>query len=106
MIGELTERIALERRSRAADQGGGAAVSWTPVATVWAQVRARPRGEDVESEGRRALTVFELTIRRRTDVDATLRAAWRGKTLYFRGVDDEGPQAPYVRILADDGDPL
>lgn len=106
MIGDLTERVAIERRSRTADSGGGAAAGWTAVATVWAKVTARPRGEDVESEGRRALTVFELTIRRRTDIGAAMRGVWRGKALYFRGLADEGPHQPYMRILADDGDPL
>lgn len=106
MIGELTERIAIEHRSRAPDPGGGAAVTWTPLATVWAKIVSRPRGEDLESEGRRALTLFELTIRRRTDVTAAMRGVWRGKTLYFRGLADEGPHRPFMRILADDGDPL
>lgn len=106
MIAELTERLTIEQRARTADTGGGAAASWTHVATVWAKVTARPRGEDLESEGRRALTVFELTIRRRTDVTAAMRGLWRGKTLYFRGMAEEGPQRPYMTIAADDGDPL
>jgi SPP1 family predicted phage head-tail adaptor len=106
MIGDLTERVAIEQRVRTPDTGGGAAQSWTPVATVWAKVAARPRGEDEESEGRRALTVFELTIRRRTDVTAAMRAVWRGRALYFRGIADEGPHQPYLRVQADDGDPL
>jgi SPP1 family predicted phage head-tail adaptor len=106
MIGELTERIAIEQRARTTDTGGGATISWTPVAAVWAKVTARPRGEDQESEGRRALTVFELTIRRRTDVTAAMRCIWRGKALYVRGIAEDGPHQPYVRILADDGDPL
>ena len=106
MIGGMTERVAIEQRVRSADTGGGAAQSWTLVATVWAKVSARPRGEDVESDGRRSLTVFELTIRRRTDVTAAMRGVWRGRALYFRGLADEGPHQPYLRILADDGDPL
>jgi SPP1 family predicted phage head-tail adaptor len=106
MIGEMTERVAIERRDRTPDTGGGAAVAWTAVATVWAKVTARPRADDVESEGRRAVTVFELTIRRRTDVTAAMRGVWRGRALYFRGLADEGPHAPYLRIAADDGDPL
>lgn len=106
MIGGLSERIAIEQRVRMGDTGGGATVSWSALATVWAKVTARPRGEDAESEGRRALTVFELTIRRRTDVTAAMRAVWRGRALYFRGIADEGPHQPYLRILADDGDPL
>lgn len=106
MIGELTERIAIEQRLRAGDSGGGAAVTWTAVGTVWAKVIARPRGEDLESEGRRALTAYELTIRRRTDVNAAMRAVWRDRALYFRGLADDGPHQPYLRILADDGDPL
>jgi SPP1 family predicted phage head-tail adaptor len=106
MIGNLDERVTIEARSRASDAGGGAAVTWTPVAAVWAKVAARPRGEDAEGEARRALTVFELTIRRRTDVTAAMRAVWRGRALYFRGIADEGPHQPYLRVLADDGDPL
>jgi SPP1 family predicted phage head-tail adaptor len=106
MIGALTERVTIEQRVRTPDTGGGAAQSWTAVATVWAKVTARPRGEELESDGRRALTVFELTIRRRTDVTAAMRAVWRGQALYFRGIVDEGAHQPYLRILADDGDPL
>lgn len=106
MIGGLRERIAIERRVRSEDTGGGAAVSWAPVAAVWAKVSARPRGEDLESEGRRAVTAYEIVIRRRTDVTAAMRGVWRGRALYFRGLADEGPSQPYLRIQADDGDPL
>jgi SPP1 family predicted phage head-tail adaptor len=106
MIGELTERIAIEQRVRTADTGGGAAQSWSPVATVWAKVTARPRGEDSESEGRRALTVYDITIRRRTDVTAAMRGVWRGRALHFRGLKDDGPHAAYIVLQADDGDPL
>ena len=38
-IGDLRTRLVLEAPSRAADGGGGASVTWSTVATVWASVR-------------------------------------------------------------------
>jgi SPP1 family predicted phage head-tail adaptor len=106
MTGGLSERIAIDRRQGVADLSGGAAAAWVAVATVWAKVEARASGEDAAAEQRTALTRYEVTIRRRTDVNAGQRALWRGKALFIRGLRDNGPHEPYLTLNCDDGDPL
>lgn len=106
MTGVLRERVTFQARVRTLDAGGGAAVSWTTVATVWTRVEAAAGGETQDAEGRRHVTRYRLIIRRRTDIDPGQRALWRGRTLYVRGRQDDGPAAPYMTLSADDGDPL
>ena len=106
MTQDLNERVRLERRVRTNDAGGGASVSWTAVATLWANVAPQASAEGQDAEARRILTRYLIVVRRRADVAAGMRIVWRDKALFVRGVEDAGPRARVVRVVADDGDPL
>ncbi|HAH08690.1 MAG TPA: hypothetical protein DCL48_01170 [Alphaproteobacteria bacterium] len=102
----MTERIQIAARLRTPDAGGGAVLSWTVIATVWAQIEVLSSGESSGDEGRQHIARYRLTVRRRSDIAAGQSAVWRGRRLYLRGLEDAGPQQPFVVITADDGDPL
>lgn len=106
MIGALSERVVFERRDRTPDAGGGAAQVWTPVAVAWAVVEPRASGESEEGAGRRHVTVYDVTIRWRTNVTAGMRIVWRGRNLFVRGLKGASPRARFMRLTADDGEPL
>lgn len=106
MIGDTDQRVLIERRVLTRDLAGGALTAWEPVAYVWAKVEPRASGEDQDAEGRRALTRYDVTIRRRTDTSPGMRVVWRNQNLYLRTLRDAGPKKPYMIFSADDGDPL
>ena len=49
-LGALRHRVAIEEPLRTADEGGGAAIAWNLVATVWAEVAPKTGREVFESD--------------------------------------------------------
>lgn len=103
-IGELDERITLQRKSLADDGAGGATVSWSDVAEVWAHVRAMSGREREQSMRNEGTADYVVVIRRRELLPAD-RIVWRGRYLNIRNLRDDGPREPYLRIDAEMGAP-
>ncbi len=75
MIGALARRVALERPERVEDEGGGASVLWTPVATVWASVISAGLGERASFDSVAGRVSHRLRVRWRSD----LAPGWRAR---------------------------
>lgn len=84
--GEMREKVTIQAESRAADTIGGAALDWTEVATVWANVVPSSGGEFVRSEELSATVTHRVTVRFRDDLTAANRLVWRGVPLQIRSV--------------------
>ena len=77
-LGDMKERVTIQQASEVADTQGGAAVTWSTLATVWAAIRPWHRAG---SEHEQAGTVgshadYEVEIDYRTDVTPAMRIAW------------------------------
>lgn len=68
MIGPLSRRVVLERPDRTEDDGGGAVVVWTPVATVWASIASSPAGDLAAQDDLIARVAHRVRLRWRSDV--------------------------------------
>jgi len=101
-IAALRRRVTLLATARSPDPGGGVAVSWTPVAQVWAQMRSLSGSEAVIADGLQGAVSHEFTIRKRTDVSPAMRLGYGARVFVIRAVlDRDGPE-PYVRIQAEE----
>ncbi|MDE1173861.1 MAG: phage head closure protein [Parvibaculaceae bacterium] len=101
-IGPLRERVTIEQASMVFDDAGGHTLSWTPIATVWAQVENRSGsevvvGERIESRGTR-----RVRIRRRTNIGPGMRLVWGSKVLDIRAVTDSASGAGYIWLICDE----
>lgn len=103
--GTLRERIRIERRSTADDGQGGRMSSWALVAAVWAEVKPKS-GSEVTADGRLLSRAwYSVKIRRRTDIVATDRIVWAGRTLNIRSVGTVAAHVHYQTIEAEEGTP-
>lgn len=89
MIGALSRRVALERPDRLEDEGGGADVVWTPVATVWARVTSSGRGADASFDGLASRIGHRLRLRWRGDVAPGWRARLGERVLRIESALDQ-----------------
>jgi SPP1 family predicted phage head-tail adaptor len=87
-IGEMRERVTLQSPLRTPDGAGGAEVTWTSGATVWAKVEDRGGGERVAGERLAAGTKLRLTIRYRSGITTEMRGLWNARVLNIRAVGD------------------
>lgn len=101
-IGALRRRITLEWPSRAADGGGGAVITWTPLADVWAELRSLSGSEGPVAEGLQGRLTHVLTIRKRSDIKPAMRARLGQRLFLIEAVlDGDGPD-PFLRLLAEE----
>lgn len=102
-IGELDQRIALQRRTRTRDDAGGATTTWTTYATVWALVRPLSGRERERLMREEATANYLVVIRERDDVLPSDRIQWRSRELNIRFIKSRGARAMYLEIEAELG---
>ncbi|MDW3204573.1 MAG: phage head closure protein [Alphaproteobacteria bacterium] len=103
--GSLDQRVAVQRETRVADGYGGAAVSWSTQATVWARVEAVRGQERVIADQDRGVVGYRITARNAgvwAGVTAADRLVWAGVVLNVRGAPAAG-RAAYRTIEAESG---
>jgi SPP1 family predicted phage head-tail adaptor len=88
VIGVLRHRITIESPVATQDEGGGRSITWSPLATVWAQIeqtggRQLVRAGEVEPQ-----TLYRLTLRHVAGIIAGMRAVWGAKLIEITGVTD------------------
>lgn len=79
--GKLRHRIAIERKTEARDSFGDAVPTWSLLANVWAEILAVAGREEVLSAQHREVGQWRIRIRKRADMNGTLRVVHDG-TVY------------------------
>ena len=106
MIGQMDQRITLQRLADTPDGGGGLVRTWGDVATnacPWASVRAKA-GKEGLGEGRTNATyVVVFTIYNRADLSEKDRLVWNGENYNIRGILRTGDRKLFLQIEAERG---
>jgi len=87
--GELRHRLVIEYPQRVSDGAGGAVISWLELATVWASIHPVSAGEQRSAGQRAEKTTHRITLRYRTDVNATMRFVGNGRIFQIETVINE-----------------
>ncbi|MFZ3035381.1 MAG: phage head closure protein [Parvibaculum sp.] len=102
-VGELRERVTIERATRLADGVGGATSSWSELATVWASVIPLSGREVATGERVEAHQSYTITMRYRDDVTTAMRAIWKGRTLNIRSLADPDSRRRRLVLNVEEG---
>lgn len=107
-IPDLSRRMMLERRARAADGAGGGAAVWAPVATHWVEVRVTG-GREVEEGGRLTGRItHRIRLRAAAHDDAIRprasdRLSEAGRIFEILAVAEEGARGAYLTCWVQEG---
>lgn len=102
-VGKLRERVILEVPTRVSDGTGGATLTWSALATLWAEVTTKSGAEVAEGERMAAHRRFVIRLRHRADVTSAMRLIWRGETLNIRNARDPDGARRWLLIEAEGG---
>ena len=100
--GELAHPLVLEAPARTLDAGGGALVSWTAHATVWAAIRAVSGRDGVVADAVSSTVSHEIWIRYRPGVVAAQRFRAGERVFHIVAVIDAGEARTWLRCLAEE----
>jgi SPP1 family predicted phage head-tail adaptor len=104
LITLLRHRITLEAAQRTGDGAGGAAVTWEPVADVWASIRPLTGGEAVIADGTRGRITHEIWLRRRDVIAPHMRFRQSERIFEIRAVIDVDERRRRFRCLCEERD--
>lgn len=88
----LRERVRIEMPVAMDDGYGGKAITWNPLATVFAQVEPIfvSQTERAVADQRSANAGYRVRMRLRQDVEASMRLIWKNHTLAIHSLHEQG----------------
>lgn len=81
-------RLVLETPTEASDAIGGAAITWTPLATLWARIAAARGREPVEGERPEGRAETRIVLRYRAGIDSRMRFRLGARLFLIRAAFD------------------
>lgn len=103
----LNQRITIQEPSETEDGYGGTTVSWSDVATVWAEVK--PFNTISQSTERfndsQLLTIqsYRITIRYKSNINTQMRVQFDGRVMNIRGVVNVDSKDHILELIAEEG---
>ncbi len=101
-IGALDGRLAIEAPVPAADEAGGATVSWSHVASVWGRVETRSASERDRSGRRDGVATHRVTIRARDGITSGQRIVLGSRVLAILATRPAGRGDRYLILEAEE----
>lgn len=99
-IGELKQRITLERLARSINNNGFEIETWEPFKTVWAKVENLHGREYFTAAQVKAEKTVKFTIRYIKGIDETMRILFKDKVYNITSIDNIKYQNKFVEIKA------
>jgi SPP1 family predicted phage head-tail adaptor len=85
-IGKLNRLVVIEQQSATQDAIGQPVLTWTTLATVWANVRYLQGAEAIKADAVTSVAKASIRIRRRTDVTSAMRVTLGSTTFQILAV--------------------
>lgn len=102
--GNLRHRIAIERAVEIEDEGGGRAMAWVPLVTVWGSIEGRTGRERYHAQQIESIYSHVVTIRYRPGIEPEMRAGHKSHVYNIRAVlDPDGMQQELVLLVEEEG---
>jgi SPP1 family predicted phage head-tail adaptor len=100
--GWLRHRVTFETPEATPDEAGGATITWTPLATVWAHVEPTADREEIAADHLSGVVTHRVTIRWRDDIAGGMRIAYRGRHFRVLTVHDPEETWRYLVVRAEE----
>lgn len=97
-IGNLRERVNLQRAELVRDPDGGMMETWVTVATVFARLEPVKSQDEVIGGGIRATEAMLVHIRHREDVATDWRVQWQDRAYDVDGIRNLDERRQYLTL--------
>ncbi len=90
--GKLRCRVALQQAVRISDDGGGASLNWSQIATLWARIEPQKGHEKARYDGLESTITHKITLRYRAGITTGMRFLYAGRVFNILAVLNENEQ--------------
>ena len=101
-IGKMRFRVSLQQAVRVSDGGGGAIMTWSPVAELWASITPLGGDERVDADGLQARSTHEVWVRYHASVAPKMRFTTGTRVFDIRSVADPDEAHRFQRCLVEE----
>ncbi len=101
--GDLRHRLIIESPQRLSDGAGGAVVTWAQVASVWAHIKPVTAREFRSAEQRAEKVTHKITLRYRSDINATMRLVGEGRIFNIEAIINEAERDQWLKCSCVEG---
>lgn len=101
--GKLNRRVQILRAQKQREPGGQEVKTWVLLAKVWASIRHKGGLETIRAEAEASIVQASIRIRRRADVDATMRVQHGADVYEIRAVLPDEVRRDYVDLVCELG---
>ncbi len=101
-IGTLRRKVALEAPARAAGEGGAGVITWSTIATAWAQIAPRVGREIVAADGLGGRVTHDIRLRWRASITPAMRFKLGTRLFDIRAVRDEDERRRWLVCLCEE----
>ena len=98
----MRHRLRIEAAERGTADGGGATLTWQPVATVWAEISPASGREVVVADGLSVRVTHEVRLRYRADLASEMRFTSGARVLDIRVVRDVDGRKRWLSCLCEE----
>lgn len=99
--GTLNRRVRIEQRGENYDEAGQPIEGWTPVATVWADIRFTSGMEAIKAGAETSINKASVRIRYRRDLNAGMRLTHDGIAFNVLAVMPDLAKREYVDLACE-----
>ena len=100
--GKFRQRVTLQQAVRTPDGGGGAAVTWSPVADLWASIEPMSADERFDSDRLQGRVTHQIWLRYRAGVTPAMRFLSGARVFDIRSAVDADEVHRYLRCLVEE----
>lgn len=101
-LGALRHRVTIEEPVRVSDEAGGAAITWSYVATVWAEIQPKTGREVFESDQLGGRVTHDVRMRYRDGVTPKMRIFHSGRLFDIRFVANVGERSEWLICVCEE----
>ncbi len=103
-IGDLRHRVRIEDSQRVPDGAGGASLTWSPVAEVFAAIWPRTGSEQMSLDRVAGKASHDIWIRYRPGVRPQMRIVSGARVFDILGVLDIGERRRWLKCIVEERD--
>lgn len=105
-IGAMRARITIQQESPTPSGGGGYALVWSDVATLWASIEPAGGREVLQGARLESRITHRITIRYTAGITAGMRVLYGSRSFNIRAVTNPDERRRFMRLLAEEGGAL
>ncbi|HEU0118812.1 MAG TPA: phage head closure protein [Alphaproteobacteria bacterium] len=104
-IGELRKQVIIQQEAQTPDGAGGYSLSWTNVATVWAEITPASGREVYTAQHLEGHVTHHIYMRYRSDIAVTtdMRVLYGARSFNIRSVMNYDERNQRLELLVEEG---